>query len=174
MRPRSALVAAFAALWLSPAALAEPTALSDEEMSDVRGGIMTPLGLEVGFGADVRTYVDGELALETRLVWTDGGVVTERSGPLSSSALDATTGGWSAVVPGAGGGQTQILQDLSNGRVLAVVANTASDRTIRQEADITLVLPQLPQLQQQIAAGRLSSALGGSLTSQLASGGGGR
>ena len=45
--------------------LAQPdqfAALSDEELGGQRGGFMTPLGLEVGFGAIVRTTIDGALA----------------------------------------------------------------------------------------------------------------
>jgi hypothetical protein len=36
--------------------------------------------------------------------------------------------------------------------------NRGSDRSFRQETDITLYLPQLPDLQQQIAAARLAAS----------------
>jgi len=44
-------------------------------------------------------------------------------------------------------------------RIASLVINTADNRTIRQETDITLVLPQLVDIQQRIAADRLASAL---------------
>jgi hypothetical protein len=44
-------------------------------------------------------------------------------------------------------------------RIASLIINTADNRTIRQETDVTLVLPQLADLQQRIAADRLSSML---------------
>ena len=120
---------------------------------------MTPIGLDIGFAAQVRTYVDGQLALETKLAWTDQGPQIQRSGDLAATTAQGLGAGWSAVLPGAEGGQTQILQDLSQGRIASVIVNSASNRDIRQQTDITLTLPQLAQLQQQVAAARFAANL---------------
>lgn len=132
--------------------------LDDVELAQQRGGLMTPLGLDIGFGASVRTYVDGRLALETRLAWTDHGIVTEKVGDLGPVAAGATFGTWTASLPGLGG-NTQILHSLADGRIASVVVNSASNRDIRQDTSITLTLPQLPDLQRQFAADRIAASL---------------
>ena len=52
-----------------------------------------------------------------------------------------------------------VIHDLAAGRIASVLMNTASDRSFRQETDVTFHLPQLPELQQQIATERLGQAL---------------
>lgn len=166
---RSILFALLALLPVAaPAAAAGPARLSDAELARQRGGFMTPLGLDIGFGATVKTFVDGQLALETRLTWTDRGPLTERSGALAQGAA-ASDAGWTATLAGRGG-ETRILQDLSNGRIASVVTNTANDRDIRQETEITLTLPQLPALQQQFAAARTALSLHDAATTALRDG----
>lgn len=150
------LVAPLAALAQEPAG----PALDDAALEGARGGLMTPAGLEVGLGASVRTYVDGTLALETRLTWTGEGAVSERV--FESAAAKDLTGsggprGVSApvtVAPGA-----VVIHDLTADRIASVLLSTGSDRNIRQETDLTLHLPQLPELQQRISTERLGQAL---------------
>jgi len=143
-------------VFLAGPAIAQPALrLSDQELAQQRGGIMTPLGLDIGFGATVRTYVDGQLALETRLTWTADGPVTQTTAGAASA--DAA-GAWTATLPGIGG-DTRILHDLADGHVANVVVNTASNRDIRQDTSVTLTLPQLPQLQRQFGAERIASSL---------------
>ncbi|WP_372786938.1 hypothetical protein [Phenylobacterium sp.] len=139
------------------AAMAAGTRLSDGELAEQRGGLQTPMGLEIGFGVSVRAFVDGQLVLETKLTWTDQGVQTQRV----AGASDATAlpGGFTVTVPGQTGGATQVLQNLSADRIASVVLNTASNRTIRQDTDITLVVPQLADLQRQVAGDRIAASL---------------
>jgi len=168
MRRALTLICAGAALCTSypRAAEADPSdqagglsAMSDAELGDMRGGILTPLGLEIGFGAEVRTYVDGQLALQTRLTWTDQGAVTERLGDLGDvTATGAPPDGWTAVLAG-DGGATQVLHDLTDGRIASVVVNTANGREIRQNTDIRLSIPQLAELQGQLFAERLNASI---------------
>jgi hypothetical protein len=134
--------------------------MDDEALAAHRGGLQTPLGVDIGFGASVRTYVDGSLALETRLTWTAEGVQSVRM--FESEAAKALTGGLAngdpgspvSVAPG-----TTVIHDLSEGRIASIVLNTANDRHIRQDTDVTLHLPQLPDLQQRVSLERLSQAL---------------
>lgn len=57
---------------------AGPQALSDDELSGLRGGFTTPTGLNFGFGAIIRSYIDDKLALQTQLTWTPTGAVTQQ------------------------------------------------------------------------------------------------
>jgi hypothetical protein len=151
-------LAAVAALAVaSPALCAEPASLSEEALQDQRGGLATPLGVDIGFGASVRTYVDGTLALETRLTWTGEGAKSERV--FDSGAVGALPTGLAAAAPVIVAPGSSVIHDLTENRIASVVLNTANDRSIRQDTDITLHLPQLPDLQQQIGAERLANAL---------------
>lgn len=152
MRTLPALLA-WAALAVPPAAWADPAGpLPDHQLGEARGGVLTPFGYEIGFGATVRTYVDGSLALETRLTWTEGGVVVEG---------DPAVGGptQAMFLPAALGGGTEIRHDLSADRIASVIINTANDRTLRQQTDVVLVVPQLADLQARALAGRTAEGL---------------
>ncbi|HEY8617346.1 hypothetical protein [Phenylobacterium sp.] len=161
-------ILAAAAIWLaasvagaqeatSAAAPEAAGSLSEEALADQRGGIATAMGLEIGFGASVRTYVDGSLALETRLTWAPEGARMERvfeSDAARSLPADVASGAPVVVAPG-----VSVIHDVGANRIASVVLNTGNDRSIRQDTDITLHLPQLPDLQQRIAAERVTQAL---------------
>lgn len=160
-----AALTATAACLTAPALAQEPAAPAPEPLTEAsleasRGGLATPLGVDIGFGASVRTYVDGTLALETRLTWTAEGARTERTFESEAArALNPQGPGGDArrptlVAPGA-----SVIHDLTENRIASVVLNTGSDRVIRQETDVALHLPQLPDLQHRIAAERLAQSL---------------
>lgn len=148
-------------------------ALTTAELSAQTGGLRTPFGVDIGFGAVVKTYVDGNLALETQLTWTkQGAVQTTVSGmPDSDLAQQAAGGGihldgaaaTGLFLPGDNGG-TAVLHNLDNGNVASFVFNTADNRNIRQDTAITLAIPGLDQLQKDFAgqqtAARLSDSVG--------------
>ena len=130
-------------------------ALSDQELAAERGGLRLPTGMEVGFGASVRTFVDGALVLETKLVWTDlGATQTQSAPPLASQGQggQVTLSEGAAQLPGVAlagdGGSTVVLHELSAARISNIVVNTASNRDIRQEVQIDLAIPDLSQFQQ--------------------------
>jgi hypothetical protein len=154
----------------APAAASLPTGtpLSDTELAEQRGGLQTPFGFDVGFGASVRTYVDGALVMETRLTWTDRGVQTERVSGVGE-AVAGSPGSFTATFPGATGGATEVRQDLSANRIASIVLNTANNRTIRQDTDITLVVQKLTDLQRQMAIGQTTASLQNSLRTALRS-----
>ena len=56
----------------SAAATDLPILVSEDELDELRGGFAWS-GLDINFGADIRTYVDGNLVLQTVLNWTDNG-----------------------------------------------------------------------------------------------------
>lgn len=142
---------------IAAAGQAPPLALSNQALAEQRGGLQTPSGMTFGFGATVRTYIDGQVALETKLTWTDQGAQTQNLG--TSSAGAALPGSWTDVLPGVGGGATTVTHTLAADNISSLVINTANNRTIRQQTDVTLVLPQLADLQRQAAGDRIAANL---------------
>lgn len=189
LAPFAILAGVLMSVWSPTAASAAPILLTDDELAAQRGGLRTPSGLEIGFAASLRTLIDGRLVLATRLTWTDRGVKTQQvagssevaaapsgatatvpaqtTSPTQVAAASASPGGFTATVPGETGGVTQVVQNFSGGQITNVVMNTASNRTIRQDTAITLVVPMLAGLQHQVTADRLAAALQSALGSAL-------
>ena len=148
--------------------------LSLEQLDEVRAGLQLPGGTEFGFGAVMSTFVDGSLALQTRLTWTDmGPVETVEAGMLTPDlmAVAAAGGIWlqgrpavQGLVVGGDGGVTAVVHSVSGEHLGHLVLNNANNRDIRQSTDITLDIPGFAQLQHDIAAQnvdlRLQTALG--------------
>jgi hypothetical protein len=71
------------------------------------------------------------------------------------------------LLSGLAGGGTRASHDFTSNKITSLVLNTANNRLIRQETDLTLVIPQLAQFQQQAAdartLARLDSAVGAAL-----------
>jgi len=129
--------------------------LTDMELAAERGGLRLPTGMEVGFGASVRTFVDGAPVLETKLVWTDQGAIQTQAAPQLAAqgpSGQVTLSEGAAQLPGVAlagdGGSTVVLHELSSARIANIVVNTANNRDIRQEVQIDLAIPELAQLQQ--------------------------
>jgi hypothetical protein len=140
--------------------------LDEAALAGERGGIKTDMGLEIGFGATVSTFIDGKLALQSKLTWTPTGPATEQSagGPLPQGV---TVAPWTGSPLTVSDGATVIMHALSGSTLGSIVANAADNRNIRQTTDITLALPQLPKLQQQMAQARTASQLQTSLGDAL-------
>lgn len=135
--------------------------LDDSELAAQTGGLRTPTGIEFNFGATVDTYVDGQMALQTRLTWTEQGIVqtqTPHSGDLSAGGV---------TLPGLNG-ETVIIHDIADQRIASLVLNSADGRDIRQDTAITLTIPELTNLQSEFSGQRtemqLNSAVGRALT----------
>jgi hypothetical protein len=151
------------AAWLAGAprsvSAGDPTPLTDEELDAQRGGLQTPFGFDIGFGAQVRTFIDGELRMETQLTWTAAGAQVIQTAGAAPGDPAITVGPWTDVLPDLTSGGIRVLQDVSGDRIASLVINTTNDRAIRQDTDITIALPQLAELQQQMAADRIAAAL---------------
>lgn len=148
--------------------------LSDQELAAERGGLRLPTGMEVGFGASVRTFVDGALVLESKLVWTDQGAMQTQTAPslgAPGQAGQVTLSEGAGRLPGVAltgdGGSTVVLHELSAARIANIVVNTASNRDVRQEVQIDLAIPELTQFQQaaiqERANMRMSDSVGAAL-----------
>jgi hypothetical protein len=177
---RVAFVAIIAGLIAIPAAAAAQDLgsqpLAPDQLTAARGQLVTGGGLTFGFGAEIRTFVDGKLALESKLTLTDQGVVKtngEQAGAEDGAA--AMAGGISlpgfdpqdvTVLPG-DGGATALIQTLTADQISSVVLNTANDRDIRQVVDLTFVLPQLAETQAQSNLQSLRSNLQSALDQAL-------
>lgn len=150
----------------SPAAAltpAGPQALSDEELSGLRGGFLTTNGFTFGFGVVIRSYVDDRLALETRMTWTPTGPATEQTRgdvpgmtdlasaltSLLNSGIDlrnlgGTSGGVALV---SGDGATALIHNVTSGQLQNLIVNNASNRDLRQDMELNLYLPDLATMQ---------------------------
>ena len=145
---------------------AAPT-LDDASLDQLRGGFLLDNGVTVGLGAIVRTTIDGKLALETELSWQQqGAVISQQIGeglaPSDSLTKTVTLPGKTQpfVLPEA---ETAIIHRVTDGSIQNIILNTASNRTIRQETDVTLTLTGFQPVQQQITAEHWSRNLASDL-----------
>jgi hypothetical protein len=174
----SLLVAAAPALAAAPiddgADLAGLATVPDDELATDRGGFVWQ-GVEIGLGAEVRTYLDGALVMQTNISWTATGATTSRivSGaltPATAAQLQAgilTSGGITMRVGDqsvflANGGQTAIIQP-TDGALQNILINRASNISARQEMDAVLDLHNFDQFQRQTSENRLGDMLGESV-----------
>lgn len=144
--------------------------LSDTELAAQRGGF-TVSGVEVRLGAEMRTYMNGELVLQTVVNWDQGGATTTQtvSGALSQSSMDAlragfSTGGAAQMKLGgtpvflANDGQTAILQR-TDGGIQNIILNTANNVALSQQTTATLDLAGYGAFQDNIMAMRTMGAI---------------
>lgn len=170
-------IAGSGAILIPTAAQAEPIVVvdlpelvSDAEMDTMRGGFVVS-GLDVNFGADIRTYVNGDLVLQTVLNWGDEGAQTVQTAAPGLSAVDA-----SALQNGVfsngnirmkvgdtpvyllNSGQTALVHETENG-VRNMLINTANGFNSVQEVDATLNLSGYADFNANMMMDRLNSAL---------------
>lgn len=134
-------------------ASAAPTApLADPELSLMRGGFDIG-GLSFSFGATLNTLIDGQLALQTVVTYQPGGVttvVTPGAGVapvVGDPGLAQLAGRGITVAPGStplyatADGATALLQGLTQQGLVNATLNTAANRTVSSNTDLTLVIP---------------------------------
>lgn len=135
--------------------------LADSELAEQRGGFRWE-GVDVGLGAEIRTYLNGDLALQTNISWTPAGAETTQWAsavltPAAAAQLQAgilTSGGITMRVGDetvflANEGQTAIIHR-TDGAVQNVLINRASNVTGRQEVDAVLDLGNFSQFQERL------------------------
>jgi hypothetical protein len=156
------------------AALETTAIVSDAELADQRGGF-TLAGMEIRLGAEMRTYLNGDLALMTVVNWGPDGITSSQtaSDALSAAGLDALQAGFAgsgsfALKMGdtpvylANNGQTALLQR-ADSAIQNVLINTASNISVTQQTEATLDLSGYQGFQTDILSSRLSDALGSSI-----------
>ncbi len=144
--------------------------LTDAQLDAQRGGFVIS-GVDIRLGVEMRTYIGGNLVLQTNVSWggQDGGV--ERS--VSSALTPATLQGLAAAGFGAGlerylgsgglflanQGQTALLQRV-DGSLQTIILNSASNIALRQEIDARLDLGGFAQFQTGLLGSKLGATLG--------------
>lgn len=118
------------------------------EMNELRGGFRTEFGLDLSFGAVVRTTLDGQRIYETRMTLTpDGWQVTPwtstRGGAAAAARLaaleDRALAGFDGVVlEGRDGGLMAALHRLDGGQIGNVVINSSREHALRQDLEVTI------------------------------------
>jgi hypothetical protein len=151
----------------------EITGLSEDDLDELRGGFLTPLGFEVEFGAVVTATVDGALALRTEWTVTDAGLTQTVTGGGVLDTAAAAAGGINlpggdgltgVVIPGDannGGGATAIFQGFDLSGLSTAIINTASNRNIKTDTQLTIEMPatQLESMAAQKAAQQIIDPL---------------
>jgi hypothetical protein len=135
------------------AVLDELTPLADEELADLRGGLLFAGGIAFDFGATVRTTIDGQPALETRLTWTPDGVVIEDLSVRTGGPIPDFNGFGLSIMDASG--TTLVGHRLLDGELQGFIINTGDNRNIRQELDVTLTLPGFDAIQRDMLTDRL-------------------
>ena len=155
-----------------------PRPLAEVELNNLRGGYLSAAGIVFDFGAVVRTYVDGRMALESRLTWTEAGALTSHTpgagfsdaalggvnlGGLDLSGLD---GGQGLILTN-GQGATALIHQLDGGRIQNLIVNNADGRDFRQEIEIDLSLPQLDMIQGAAGVDRFGAQINQDLNASI-------
>jgi hypothetical protein len=170
-----------ASLGFAAPALAEedlPSAapiVSDEELEEQRGGFRFQ-GMDIRLGADIRTYLNGELALQTMITIDDDGfrqtqtisgaltqadADTLRNNVLSNGAITMNIGDQRVFL--ANEGQTALYHS-TDGALQNVLINTASGVSASQEVTATLDVGGYTMFAEAIAADQLSTTISDDIT----------
>jgi hypothetical protein len=159
-----AMVSAAVTLIATPAFAADPgQKLDDATLAQSRGGFVMVDGITLDFAAELRTFIDGELALSTKFS-LDPTSIGQKISPIDLALL---TAGGIRLDPGSGqlaitpDGATAILHSVGKGQISNVLINSASDKTFRQELNLTLTLPGFEITQRGLDASRMGSDLAG-------------
>ena len=152
--------------------------VSDEELARNRAGFVWS-GVEISLGAEMRTFLNGALVLQTNVSWTAAGAETKQfisgaltpvdaaqlqSGLLSGAGITMHVNDQSVFV--ANRGQTVLVQGTENG-LQNVLVNRASNIQISQQVDATIGLQNFGQLQQSFMASRLGDSVGNAIAQSV-------
>jgi hypothetical protein len=171
---RSSLLILSSALALAaaaPAAAQDGPPVSEQVLAEARGGFLTVDGLKFDFGLVTRSYLDGNLALESRLTVTDQGVQLEDGtqpggGPtagalasLAAAGINLSNLGDKARIFVSPDGASALIQGAGASQMANLLLNTGDNRDLAQHSELTLTLPGFEGVQQDISAGLATRAL---------------
>jgi hypothetical protein len=156
--------------------LADAATVPDEVLAEQRGGFAFQ-GMVIAFGADIRSFVNDELALRTIISWTPEGSTIERFVSPALTAVDAaqiqggilTSGGITMRVGDesvflANNGQTALIQKTD--AIQNVLINTASNVSLNQQVDAVLDIGGYEGFRDALATTRMSDAIGAVMGAQ--------
>lgn len=154
--------------------LLEASFVSDEVLAAQRGGFAWN-DMQISFGADIRSFVNDQLALRTIVSWTANGATVDRFVSPSLTAADAahiqagilTSGGIQMRVGNesvflANEGQTALIH--STEAIQNVLINTASGVNLAQQVDATLDISGYDGFRDALAMTRISDAVGSAVS----------
>lgn len=166
----------------APARFADRMIDDDALLAEQRGGF-TFQGLNINLGAEIRTYLDGALVLQTNVRWTEHGVekhqvISDALTPASAAQLQAGILSNGAVTMRVGEaefylanqGQTAIMHRV-DGALQNILLNTASNITAHQEVDATLDLGGYGIFNQSLLTDRIGMAIGDMVNQPRGTGG---
>ncbi len=157
-----------------PDELAGLELVPDAELAEYRGGFLWQ-GVTIGFGAEIRTYLNGDLVLQTNVSWTETGAQTTQlvsgaltpadasqlqAGILVSGGITMNVGNQSVFL--ANEGQTAILHQ-TDGAIQNIVLNRASNVEASQQVDAVLDLGNFAAFQEQLLGHRIGDSIGDSV-----------
>ena len=140
------------------------------EAIEARGGFNWG-GMSISFGADVQTYLDGQLALRTLVSWSASGATTQTIVGTQLSPADmasATGGGGGIAIPQmlsgsqvyfANAGRTALVQN-TNGALQNVLVNAMANRNAVQQTNATVTLSNYTAFAAALRNGALNMGLG--------------
>ena len=156
------------------ALFAEPS-IGDDELGEQRGGFQFA-GMEIKLGADIRTFLNNELALHTVITMDENGynrVQTVgvgltladadaiRNNVLSNGAIRMNVGDSQVFL--ANEGRTAIIHG-NEGALQNILINTASNITATQDVTATLDLQGYDGFAASVTADQLGRSLGDDVT----------
>ncbi|MAT66247.1 MAG: hypothetical protein CMN57_11460 [Gammaproteobacteria bacterium] len=155
--------------------------LEAADLAALRGGFSLR-GLEMEFGASLRSFQDGRLLMETLVSVTDRGTHTTTSIPRAVDTLSpgpetaARTGSSppaansgielnglgsaGRVVVNDARGMTASIHEVTRQRILGVLVSRATDTALRQEAQVDVTIRNFSQFQQTVRQAILNNHLG--------------
>lgn len=150
------------------APLPHMTAMTDAEMAAAHGGFDWG-GMNITFGADVQTYLNGQLALQTVVNWTANGATTQTIAGsqvmLATMGMAGDAGGIaipslsSSAVYLANAGRTALIQN-TNGALQNVLVNAMANLNAVQQTNATVTLGNYTAFAAALHTGALNAALG--------------
>lgn len=150
--------------------LAHMTPLTDSEMAEAHGGFDWG-GMNISFGADVQTYLDGQLALRTLVSLSASGATTQTivGNQLSLADMASASGGGGGIaipqmlsgsqVYFANGGRTALIQN-ATGALQNVLVNTMANLSAVQQTNATVTLGNYAAFANALHTGALNMGLG--------------
>jgi hypothetical protein len=152
------------------------TPVTDEVLAEQRGGFVIN-GMTVKLGADVRTYINGELALHTVINWSDTGItksqiVGSQLTPADALNLDAAALANGNITMAVGNtpafstndGQTLIAHRFQDG-LQNILVNSASNQNISQMVNANIELGGYDAFRSTIINASMADALSASIGS---------
>ena len=139
------------------------TPLDDASLRETRGGFYTVDGLVFDFAAEVRSEIQGQTVLESRLVWApDGPIWQDETGQFMD--LGSLGRGASFASPS---GMTTFAHRVSGEGFSSFVFNSASDVDVRQTLDLQILLPGFELVQGAINVSRIVAGFTGQIDAGL-------